>query len=61
MDSPLEVERAIITGALLAAAAITYTCPCGDKASGKGLLSCHIVEVSGAIALASAVILYANR
>jgi hypothetical protein len=57
----LEVERIIIAGSLLSAGIITIYCPCGEKVSGRGLLSCHIVEVSALIGIATATILYANR
>ena len=60
MDA-LEIERLIITTALLGGAYVTYTCPFGNSASGRGLLSCHIYEISGLIGLATITILYANR
>ena len=57
----LEVERLVITASLVAAGAITFYCPCGDATSGRGLLSCHIQEVSALIAMASLTVLWANR
>ena len=60
MDA-LEVERLIIASALLTGGILTIYCPCGEATSGKGLLSCHIVEISSLIGIASLTILYANR
>lgn len=56
----LELERIIIASSLITAGAITIYCPCGD-ASGRGLLSCHIYEISALLGVASLTILYANR
>lgn len=57
----LEIERLIIASTLLTGGILTIYCPCGDATSGKGLLSCHIVEISSLIGIASLTILYANR
>jgi len=57
----LEIERLVIASSLIGAGVLTVYCPCGESVSGKGLLSCHIVEISALIGLASATILYANR
>jgi hypothetical protein len=57
----LEIERLVIATALISGGILTIYCPCGEATSGKGLLSCHIVEISTMIGIASLTILYANR
>jgi hypothetical protein len=57
----LELERLVIASSLLTAGVLTIYCPCGDTTSGRGLLSCHIVEISTLLGIASITILYANR
>lgn len=61
MVDAIEIERFVIASALIGAAAITITCPCGDKVSGRGLLDCHLYEVGALIALATGTIIFANR
>ena len=56
----LEVERIIIGSSLAVGAYITFTCPCGTS-DGRGLLSCHMIEISTLIGIATATIIYANR
>jgi hypothetical protein len=60
MDA-LELERIAITGLLLYGAATTWWCPCGDRQSGDGLLSCHLPEIGLAIGGAGLLVLYVNR
>ena len=60
MDA-LELERIAITGLLLYGAATTWWCPCGNKESGDGLLSCHLPEIGLAIGGAGLIVLYVNR
>ena len=57
----LELERIAITGLLLYGAATTWWCPCGNKESGEGLLSCHLPEIGLAIGGAGLIVLYVNR
>ena len=57
----LETERLIITGSLLFGAYTTWFCPCGNKETGEGLLSCHFNEIVFATAVPLAIVIYINR
>lgn len=57
----METQRLIITSSLLAGAYITWTCPCGDKETGEGLLSCHLTEFFISTTIPIVLVLYLNR
>jgi hypothetical protein len=57
----LELERLIITSSLLYGAYTTFYCPCGNKTTGEGLLSCHLPQILSSVGLPLIMILYINR
>jgi hypothetical protein len=57
----LETERLLITGSLLFGAYTTWFCPCGNKETGEGLLSCHYTEFFLATAAPLALVIFINR
>lgn len=57
----LELERLVISSTLIGAGVITVYCPCGETTSGRGLLSCHLLEISTLLGIAVGTIIFANR